>query len=223
MYKLQNFTLKLSSQSTLYIEPDTQSIWTDTIRCLVTSLPKIPTSLTIDKLGQTSRYSTGIRDPHTVCKVILAKDALPHLKHLKLRIHCICPSLFSVKTSEMHASLETLVVALDAYSPQVGKVYHAHRSLKALRILRYDVQALVFFSLDVVSQKEVEMPQSVEWDDIDWEHCPEGSHSVRGSGLETIGQIIGEELGEAMVRIPPTHDIGVQGATTLTINVAAHG
>ena len=152
----------------------------------------------------------------------------------------------------MHASLETLVVALDAYSPQVGKVYHAHRctqpqqpsrrlfedmveaakkavdakcfpALKALRILRYDVQALVFFSLDVVSQKEVEMPQSVEWDDIDWEHCPEGSHSVRGSGLETIGQIIGEELGEAMVRIPPTHDIGVQGATTLTINVAAHG
>ena len=95
-------------------------------------------------------------------------------------------------------------------------------ALKVMRILRYDVQELGFFSCDVVSGREVEMSESVEWDDVDWDNCSKGADSLGDSGLDTIGQLIGEELGEASGALTPTHDSGVQAATTLTINVAAH-
>ncbi|KAH7360857.1 hypothetical protein BKA65DRAFT_591843 [Rhexocercosporidium sp. MPI-PUGE-AT-0058] len=196
MQRLHTFALKISSESTIYTETD--STWTDTLRNLVTSLPNTLTSLTIDKLGVTSRFSTGARDPHTVCKVVLAKTTLPSLKHLRLRLHCICPSLFATKTIQSHATLETLVVALDAYSPQLGMVHHAHRctqpqqssqrlyddmvdaaegavkagcfpALKKARILRYDVQELLFHSLDVLSGVMGRLPEGVGFDDVDWE------------------------------------------------------
>ncbi|PVH74569.1 hypothetical protein DL98DRAFT_604223 [Cadophora sp. DSE1049] len=252
MHKLRTFTLKLSSQSTVYTEPDNQNTWTDTLRCLVTSLPKTLTSLTIDKLGQTSRFSTGMRNPHAVCKVVLAKDALPALKHLRLRTHCICPSLFSAKTIESQGNLKTLVVALDAYSPQVGKVYHAHRctqpqqssrrlfddmreaakvaveagcfpSLKKLRILRYDVQELAFYSHDVVSGREVEVSETVEWDDVDWENRSKMDSNVGQTSLDTNELLVGEELDEAVVVIPSAPEIEIPVPTTLTINVAVDG
>ncbi|KAK0124600.1 hypothetical protein ONS95_009549 [Cadophora gregata] len=197
MHKLQTFTLRLSSGSTIYIEPDNQT-WIDTIRCLITSLPKTLTSLTIDKLSQTSAFIAGLKNPHGVCNVVLAKDSLPSLKHLRLRIHSICPSLFSPETIDSHSHLETLVIALETYSPQLVAVHHAHQctpphrsgrdlfvdmveaakkaveakcfpDLKTLRILGFDLQAMAFVSCDVVIGNEVNVPEGVDWDDVDWE------------------------------------------------------
>ncbi|KAG4441074.1 hypothetical protein IFR05_003428 [Cadophora sp. M221] len=246
MHKLHTFALNISSQSTIYTETD--NTWTDTLRTLVTSLPHTLTSLTIDKLGPTSRFSAGAQDPHAVCKIVLANNAIPSLRHLRLRLHSICPLLFAIKDIQIHASLETLVVALDACSPQLGMVHHAHRcrqpqqssqrlyddmvdaakiaveagcfpALKKARILRYDVEGLVFCSLDVVTGRMIEVPEGVEWGDVNWDDQSNMAVDLREESVDGGDLLDGQELEVGEV-LPTPYAVGLQ--TTLTINIASH-
>ncbi|KAL5326621.1 hypothetical protein ACEPPN_004308 [Leptodophora sp. 'Broadleaf-Isolate-01'] len=249
MHKLHTFALKISSQSTVYTETD--NTWTDALRTLVTSLPNTLTNLTIDKLGPTSRFSTGARDPHTVCKVILSSKALPSLRHLRLRLHSICPSLFAIKAIQSHARLETLVVALDTYSPQLGVVHHAHRctqpqqssqrlyddmvdaartavtaecfpALKKARILRYEVQDLLVCSLDLVSGRIVEVPEGAEWDDVDWDDQLNVASDLREGSVDGDDLLGGEEVEAAGEGEAMPSPPAVGLQTTLTINTTSH-
>ncbi|KAL2074160.1 hypothetical protein VTL71DRAFT_7938 [Oculimacula yallundae] len=220
LHRIHSFSLGITSRSNIYTEVD--NTWTSTIRNLITSLPRTITSLTIDKLGPISRFSTGARTPHAACKVVLLKDALPSLKHLRLRIHCICPSLFAIKTCGTNSNLETLVIGLDSYSSQLNIVHHAYRctqpqqpsqvlyddmveagkkaleagcfpGMKTARILKYDVQSLALYSFDMVNGRNIEVPDGVGWDDIDWDRSRVEYDLVLRSGGSNTVLVSGEQ------------------------------
>ncbi|PBP24841.1 hypothetical protein BUE80_DR004203 [Diplocarpon rosae] len=194
MSKLESFHLVLFSGSAIYTETD--NIWTPTLRNLITSLPRTITNLTIDKFGQTSKYVAKGKNPHAVCHV-LKQDVLPALKHLRLRSHCICPELLDIARIGIHSKLETMVLALNANDPLLEIVHHTRcctepqqpsqrlylqmleaakkavpvclSKLRTLRVLRFDIQELMFYSYDVVSGEKRGLPKGVKWDNLDWD------------------------------------------------------
>lgn len=97
--------------------------------------------------------------------------------------------------------------------------------LKKVRILRYNVQALVFYSLDVIAGKEVEVPDGVAWDDVDWEDRLEVGRGAGLTFLDGNGVLVGGEMNEVVVGIPSASEVVMAMAVpaTLTTNVTAHG
>ncbi|OWP05394.1 hypothetical protein B2J93_8337 [Marssonina coronariae] len=191
MSKLKTFHLELFSGLAHYTETD--NIWTPILRNLVASLPRTITNLTIDKFGQTSKYVAKENNPHAICAV-LRQDLLPALQNLRLRSHCICPELFDINRIGIHSKLETMVLALNANDPLLEIVHHTRcctepqqpsqrlhlqvlRSarkavpvcfpkLRTLRVLRFDLQELKFYSCDVVSGQKIGVPDGVKWDNL---------------------------------------------------------
>ncbi|KAI9050187.1 hypothetical protein LZ554_006328 [Drepanopeziza brunnea f. sp. 'monogermtubi'] len=251
MRKLRTFRLALSCDSETYATIAADDTWTAALKSVVAALPPSLESLTIDKLGPTTRYTAaGERDAHAICQALHARNALPALRHLRLRAHCVCPELFDVARIGVHPVLETVVVGLTAGDPDVDIVHHSRccadpqrqsqwlyadmvdaarcavsacfPSIRTLRIVRYDVQALKFSSNDVVSGEIIDLPEGVRWDDIEW--GGEGvaaAEEARGSHDHVYlgDDVVEEEVGNVAATVREMFGVELMPEMTLTINI----
>ncbi|EKD20272.1 uncharacterized protein L3040_007283 [Drepanopeziza brunnea f. sp. 'multigermtubi'] len=251
MRKLRTFRLALSCDAETYASVAADDTWTAALKSVVAALPPSLESLTMDKLGPTTRYATaGESDAHAVCQALHARNALPALRHLRLRVHCVCPELFDVVRIGVHPVLETVVVSLTAGDPDVDIVHHARcctdpqrqsqwlyadmvdaarcavsacfPSIRTLRIVRYDVQALKFSSDDIVSGEIVDLPEGVSWDDVDGgdERVAAADEAIGSGDHVYLGDdVVEEEVGHVAATVQAMVGVELMPEMTLTINI----
>ncbi len=133
---------------------------------------------------------------YSTCHLLCAKDFLPSLRHLRLRARVICPKVLEMNSSGQHPLLETVVLNLSLHEQGMNvthqarfcpgykarkKGLHLHMmdaaeenavqfpALRTLRILYPKLPTLQVASHDVVSNRNVVLPEHVHWEDVDWD------------------------------------------------------
>lgn len=165
---------------------------------LISYLPNTLTSLTIDTPGGPSRFKPQMAQSNHICPLLLDKEILPSLRHLAIRCHNICPDLCAVDDSRLQTQLQTLIVNLsmaeggfyaavnarfceeDKYA---GKLIYPHMkelakasavrfpAITAMRLLCINPKSpgCLEICYNVLSEREVLLPDDVLWDDVDWD------------------------------------------------------
>ncbi|OBT90744.1 hypothetical protein VE02_00670 [Pseudogymnoascus sp. 03VT05] len=165
---------------------------------LISHFPKTLSSLTIDTPGGPSRFKPQMAESNHVCPLLLNKEILPSLRHLAIRSHSICPELCAVDDSKLQTQLQTLIVNLSmaegGFYAAVNARYCEEDKYKGIPIYPHmkilAKSAAVHFpairtmrllcinpkspgSLEicynVLSDREVLLPDDVHWDDMDWD------------------------------------------------------
>lgn len=187
---------------------------------LISHFPKTLTSLTIDTPGGPSRFRPQMEQSNHACPLLLNKEMLPSLRHLAIRSHNICPELCAVDGSRLQTQLQTLIVNLsmaeggfyaavnaryceeDKYE---GKPIYPHMknlaksvavhfpAMRTMRLLCINTKTPGSHEIcyNVLSDREVLLPDDVLWDDVDWDDAdaeparPPSEHSDSdGSDIE---------------------------------------
>lgn len=165
---------------------------------LISHLPKTLTSLTIDTPGGPSRFKPQMAQSNHVCPLLLDKEILPSLRHLAIRSHNICPELCAIDGSRLQTQLQSLIVNLSMaeggfyaavnarYCEEEkyeGKPIYPHMkelaktaavrfpSITTMRLLCINPRTPGSFEIcyNVLSDREVFLPDGVRWDDLDWD------------------------------------------------------
>ena len=132
-----------------------------------------------------------------LCSLLLNKGFMPFLRHLRIRTRNICPKIFQSIYSDQHSQLESLIINLSLMRedlPRMSKVFYAHfclgfqpdgkdlyshlvdaaneivprlPCLKTLKIIRHKYPSEDLASFDVLSDRDVILPPSVDWKAVD--------------------------------------------------------
>lgn len=117
MANLHTFHLKILIDSPSSISEE--NWWSQTIITLISSLPQSVTHLVVDNPGQSPRVSLdstgGAGQGHLICHLLCARNFLPSLRHLRLRMRIICPQVLKMNSSNEHPLLETMVLNLSLH------------------------------------------------------------------------------------------------------------
>lgn len=196
MGDLQSFRVKIPIGSLTSERLD--SLRCMTTVALISHLPKTLRSLTIDIPGGPSRFTPQMAQSNHVCPLLLDKEILPSLRHLAIRSHNICPELCAIHDSRLQTQLQSLIVNLsmaeggfyaavnaryceeDKYE---GKSIYPHMkelaktaavrfpAIRTMRLLCINPRTPGSLDIcyNVLSEREVLLPDDVPWDSLDWD------------------------------------------------------
>lgn len=184
----------------LRVPPDQIAIlaaypWSRMLDIVISSLPKMLTNLTIDLAGDLFSTWFSSEDHHS-CSLLLSRDHLPCLRHLRICTRTLCPEIFEQLSSKPQLHLTTLVIYLCLGCVDGGLHYHtihctssdsnfesfpqemldATKAAKSylpsattLRVIYHKLPFIQNISHDVVSERVVALPDSIAWTDVNWE------------------------------------------------------
>ncbi|OBT70264.1 hypothetical protein VE03_00306 [Pseudogymnoascus sp. 23342-1-I1] len=193
---------------------------------LTSYFPKTLTSLTIDTPGGPSRFKPQMEQSNHVCPLLLDKEILPSLRHLAIRSHNICPDLYTVDDSRLQIQLKTLIVNLSMaeggfyaavnarYCEEekyAGRLIYPHmKELAKAAAVRFPVittmrllcinpktPGSLEICYNVLSEREVLLPDDVPWDDVDWDDAdaePAPPPSEHSDSDDSDGAVYGGSL-----------------------------
>ena len=131
--RLEEFSLEASSEVDGEKGPRWDYLHDSTIRSLISNLPSSLNNLTLDMCG--SRAVAADRDRSTIHICPLIANRLHDLRHVRLRMRCICPQVLETSSykPDVESSLKTLVIklSLPRFPEAVNEVHDGHTEFDA--------------------------------------------------------------------------------------------